>query len=302
VIDRWYDPITYYQLTITIRRIIVTMIKITAKKIIIAVAIMAVGLGSAFVGCKRESGARIVIKGSTTVLPITQKAMEAYRQNHNVSITIEGSGSGNGIKAILDGSTDIANASRQMKPKELAAAQQKNIAIEEIVCAYDMIVPVIHPSNPVTNLTTAQLKGIYEGTITNWKQVGGQDSEIVVISRDTSSGTYEYWYEEVMKKKDVRQDSLLQASNGAVVSAVAGNAKAIGYIGFGYLNDTVKALNVNGVQATIENGKSRTYPISRGLYMYVNKTTLSQEARDFINFILGPEGQKIVKEAGYIPL
>lgn len=278
------------------------MITHTVKKIIIAVAVMAIGLGSAFIGCTRESGTRVVIKGSTTVLPITQKAMEAYRQNHNISITIEGSGSGNGIKALIDGSTDIANASRQMKPQELEAAQQKNVAVEEIICAYDMIVPVIHPSNPVTNLTTAQLKGIYEGTITNWKQVGGQDAEIVVISRDTSSGTYEYWHESVMKKKDVRQDALLQASNGSVVSAVAGNAKAIGYIGFGYLNDSIKAINVNGIQATIENGKSRTYPISRGLYMYVNKTTISREARDFVNFILSADGQKIVKEAGYIPL
>ncbi len=264
-------------------------------------AVSALTLSLSFTGCSRERGNRVVIKGSTTVLPITQKAMEEYRKTNRVAITIEGSGSGNGIKAIIDGTTDIANSSRQMKPEEIAKAQEKGVAIEEILCAYDMIVPVINPSNRITNLTLDQLKGIYDGSIKNWSQVGGPDEAIVVISRDTSSGTYEYWHEKVMRKADVRPDALLQASNGAVISTVAGNPKAIGYVGFGYLNSTVKGINVNGVDPTIENGKSRKYPISRGLYMYMNKSTASREARSFIDFILGAEGQKIVTRAGFIP-
>lgn len=268
-------------------------------KVIIALVAVSV---VAFFGCKRESGKKVVVKGSTTVLPITQKAAEVFKDKEDISISIEGSGSGNGIKALLDGTTDIANASRAMKDKEVDAAKKKGLKIKEIVCAYDMIVPVVHPSNGVKNLTMDQMKGIYDGSITNWKQVGGKDENIVVISRDTSSGTYEVWHKLVLKKADVRKDALLQASNGAVVSAVSENPKAIGYIGFGYINESVKPLMVNSIEGTIENGKSGKYPIFRELYMYVNEDKYSEEAKSFVDFILSDEGQKIVKGVGYIPL
>lgn len=262
----------------------------------------AVMLFSFSTGCSKGTGKKVVIKGSTTVLPITQKAAEEYRKEKKVSISIEGSGSGNGIKALIDGSCDIANSSREMKDKELEMAKEKGINVREIACAYDMIIPVVHPSNPVKNLSLNQLKAIYDGSISNWKKVGGKDETIVVISRDTSSGTYEVWEKKVMDKADVRSGALLQASNGAVATAVAENSKAIGYIGFGYLNNTVKALTVNGIEGTIENGKSGKYPIFRKLYMYVNKDKISAEAKDFIDYILSPEGQELVKEQGYIPL
>ncbi|MFH0976345.1 MAG: PstS family phosphate ABC transporter substrate-binding protein [Spirochaetota bacterium] len=249
-----------------------------------------------------ESGKRIVIKGSTTVLPITQKASEEYRKMSSVSISIEGSGSGNGIKALLDSTCDIANSSREMKKEELEAAKKKGINVKEIVCAYDMIVPVVHPSNPVKNLSIDQLKAIYTGAVTNWKEVGGKDQKIVVVSRDTSSGTYEVWHEKVMKKADVSNKALLQASNGAIISTVSVNPKAIGYVGYGYLNKSVHPLTVNKIEGTIENGKSGKYPVSRKLYMYVNKDTMSKDTQDFINFILGKKGQALVKEEGYIPL
>lgn len=250
----------------------------------------------------QDRGQRIVIKGSTTVLPITQKTSEEYMKQNKVTISIEGSGSGNGIKALLDSTCDIANSSREMKKEELEAAKSKGIAVKEIVVAYDMIVPVVHPSNPVRNLSLEQLKGIYNGTITNWKEVGGKDINVVVVSRDTSSGTYEIWHEKVLKKTDVSNRALLQASNGAVLSTVAVNPKSIGYIGFGYLNNSVKALKVNNIEGTIANGKSGKYPVSRKLYMYVNKTTLSKEANAFIKFILSKKGQDLVKEEGFIPL
>jgi phosphate transport system substrate-binding protein len=272
--------------------------KLMGKVIIALVAVSVM----AFFGCKKESGKKVVVKGSTTVLPITQKAAEVFKEKVGISVSIEGSGSGNGIKALIDGTTDIANASRAMKDKEVDAAQKKGLKIKEIVCAYDMIVPVVHPSNGVKNLTLDQMKGIYDGSITNWKQLGGTDENIVVISRDTSSGTYEVWHEKVLKKADVRKDALLQASNGAVVSAVAENPKAIGYIGFGYINESVKPLMVNSVEGTIENGKSGKYPIFRKLFMYVNEDQYSVEAKSFVDFILSDEGQKIVREVGYIPL
>jgi phosphate transport system substrate-binding protein len=270
------------------------------KNIMFSIAIISLGIIS--IGCSRETSKKVVVKGSTTVLPITQRAAEAFKEKHGISVSIEGSGSGNGIKALIDGTTDIANSSREMKDKEVKMAQEKGIKTKEIVCAYDMIIPVVHPSNPLKNITIDQLKAIYDGSITNWKKLGGKDEIIVVISRDTSSGTYEVWHEKVMSKSDVRRDALLQASNGAILSAVAGNPKAIGYIGFGYINNSIKPLMINGIEGTIANGKSGRYPIFRKLYMYFNEERLSSEARDFIDFILSAEGQKLVKDTGYIPL
>ncbi len=270
--------------------------KITA---ILAVAAVAASIPG---GYAAEKG-KVVIKGSTTVLPITMKAIEAFRMiKPEISISVEGSGSGNGIKAILDGTCDIANSSREMKPEEKDKAKAAGLKIKEITVAYDMIVPIVNPSNKVKNLTKEQLKGIFDGTITNWSQVGGDDMNIVVVSRDSSSGTYEYWNEDIMKKTDVRKDSLMQASNGAVVNTVANNKKAIGYVGFGYLDKSIKALDVNGIQANLKNGKSGKYPISRKLYMYVNEKNYSADAKAFVNYLLSKDGQKLVSEAGFITL
>ena len=274
---------------------------ITIKKTVSAVTAVLLS-GIVFAACSRDTGNKIVIKGSTTVLPITQKAAEEYRKQNKVSITIEGSGSGNGIKALIDGTCNIANSSREMKEKELQSAKEKGIAVKEIPVAIDMIVPVVNPGNPVKNITMDQLKGIYGGTIKNWKQVGGKDENIVVISRDTSSGTYEIWHEKVMKNADVAKDALLQASNGAIVSAIAGNPKAIGYIGYGYIDKTVKALTVSGVEPTLENGKSGKFPVSRKLYMYVDQNKVTGEAQKFIDYLLGADGQKLVTEAGFISI
>ena len=252
--------------------------------------------------CKKGGSKRVVVKGSTTVLPITQKAAESFKKSSGISVFVEGSGSGNGIKALIDGSCDIANSSREMKKEEKEAAAKNGIKVREIVVAYDMIVPVVHPSNTLKNVTMDQLKAIYDGSITAWKALGGKNDAVVVVSRDTSSGTYEIWHEKVMKKTDVTPKALLQASNGAIATTVAGNPKAIGYVGFGYLGDSIKGLTVNDVAVTIENGKSGKFPISRKLYMYVNENKLSDEAGKFIDFLLGAEGQDLVKAAGFIPL
>ena len=273
------------------------------KKRIRIIAVFSIAIAAAaFTGCSRNNGPQIVIKGSTTVLPITQKAAEKYRETVKAAISIDGSGSGNGIKALLDGNCDIANSSRSMKQEELDAAKAKGIAIKEITVGYDMIVPIVHPGNPIKNLSLAQLKGIYDGAITNWKELGGKNEQIVVISRDTSSGTYEIWHEKVLKKTDVRKDALLQASNGAILSSVAANPKAIGYIGFGYINGSVKAVTIDNVEVTLENGKSGKFPVSRKLFMYINSLKISTDAQKFIDFLISADGQAIVKETGFIPL
>jgi phosphate transport system substrate-binding protein len=249
------------------------------------------------------AGSSITIKGSTTVLPIAQKAAEAYMKEYpNVKISISGGGSGNGIKALIDGTTDVADSSRFIKDKEVKLAVERGSYPVPFAVAYDCIVPVVHPSNTAKDLTLDQLKAIYKGEIKNWKEVGGPDRSVVVISRDTSSGTYEVWEEKVMKKEKVYPGALLQASNGAVVQAVSKNKNAIGYIGLGYVNESVKLLTVNSIMGSEETTLNGTYPISRPLYMFTRGWPKGEVA-SFINYVLHPKrGQKHVKEAGYVPL
>ena len=243
------------------------------------------------------------IKGSTTVLPIAQKAAEAFMKVYpDVNVSVSGGGSGNGIKAIIDGTTDIADASRFIKDKEVALAVEKGVYPVPFGVAYDCIVPVVHPSNPIGNLSIDQLKAIYQGKIKNWEELGGPDKKIVVISRDTSSGTYEVWEKLIMEKERVFPGALLQASNGAVAQSVAKNSYAIGYVGLSYLNQDLKALTVNNVVASAENAMSGSYPVSRVLYMFTKGWPTGMTLQ-FINFVMHPaKGQKIVAEAGYVPL
>jgi phosphate transport system substrate-binding protein len=245
----------------------------------------------------------LVIKGSTTVLPITQKVAEAYMKDFpNVNISISGGGSGNGIKAIIDGTTDIANSSRFIKDSEVKQAVDNGAYPVPFSVAYDCIVPVVHPGNPVNDLTLDQLQDIYMGKVRNWKEIGGEDRPVVVISRDTSSGTYEVWEEKVLRKERVFPGALLQASSGAVVQGVANNQNAIGYIGLGYLTDSVKATSVNGVEGSEETTLSGEFPISRPLFIFTRGWPEGTTAH-FINYLLNPQkGQKIVKEAGFVPL
>jgi phosphate transport system substrate-binding protein len=245
----------------------------------------------------------IRIDGSTTVLPIAQKVAEAYMKEHpGVTISVSGGGSGNGIKGIIDGTTDIGDSSRFIKDDEVKQAVAKGSYPVPFAVAYDCIVPVVHPSNPVKGLTLEQLKGIYKGAIGNWKEVGGPDLKIVVISRDTSSGTYEVWEEKVMKKERVAPAALLQASSGAVAQAISNNKFAIGYLGIGYVNQSVKALTVNDIAGTEETTLNGTYPVSRPLFMFTRGWPTG-DTLNLINFVMHPQkGQKLVKDAGFVPL
>lgn len=246
----------------------------------------------------------ITIKGSTTVFPIMQKAIEAYMDaNAGVNISLSGGGSSNGIKGILDSTVDIGMASRKMKDKEVKLAEQKGVNAVELVVALDAVVPIVHPSNPVNDLTIQQLSDIYTGKIRNWKEVGGEDMTIVVVSRDSSSGTYETWQGLVVGKKNkVTPTALLSASSGAVKEAVGKNKKAISYEGLGYVvgAKSIKGVKVNGVEGSIETVKNSTYPVSRTLQIYTNGTPKG-EVKAFLDYLMGV-GQKHVKEAGFIPM
>jgi phosphate transport system substrate-binding protein len=244
----------------------------------------------------------IVIKGSTTVLPIAQAALEAYmKANPGAKISLSGGGSGEGIKALIDQSTDIATSSREIKGNEIALAKSKGINPTAAVVAIDAIVPIVNPKNRVRDLTIDQLSQIYQGKLVNWKEVGGDDLQIVVVSRDSSSGTFESWSELVLNKAKVTPRAQMQASSGAIVQAVSKNKYALGYIGLGYLDKTVKGLTVNGIEASAKTVLSKTYPIARPLYVYTNGQPKGETAK-FVVFLLSLDGQKIVAREGFVPL
>ncbi len=247
-------------------------------------------------------GEDLRIDGSTTVLPIAQKAAEVFMKKYpDIKVFVSGSGSGTGIKALIDGTTHIATSSREAKEKEVVAGKEKGVTLTGHKIAFDGIVPIVHPSMKISDLTTQQLRDIYNGKITSWKELGGPDRPISVVSRDTSSGTYEVWEEKILKGDKVRADALLVASNGQAVQTVAKNKFAIGYIGVGYIDKSVKVLSVDGKKATDASIRDGSWPVARPLYMYTNRTPTGVIAK-FIDFMLSKEGQKIVNEVKYVSI
>jgi len=244
----------------------------------------------------------LTITGSTTVLPIAQKAAEEYMDMHpDMNISIRGGGSSVGIAALIDGTVDIANASRAMKTKELKAAREKGINAYANVVAKDGIAVIVNPSNGLSEISVEQIAAIYTGEISNWKQLGQTPGTIVIISRDNSSGTYEVFNKLALGGGKVRADAVTLASNNAVAQTVSQTTGAIGYIGLGYLSDKVKALKVGGVMPSNATVNSGTYKLARPLYMYTNGAPKGM-AKQFIDFILSSEGQKLVEDLGFVPL
>jgi len=245
----------------------------------------------------------ITLAGSTTVLPIAQKASEAYMDNNPAAkISVSGGGSGVGIAALLDGRTDIADSSRSMTAGEKAAAKAKYGAEPvEIKISRDAIALIVNPKNKVGALSKEQVKNIYTGKVTNWKAVGGDDLKIVVVSRDSSSGTFETFGEKALEGAKVTPDALMQASNQAVSGVVSKTPGAIGYAGIGYLTADTKTVVIDGVTPSEKSARDGSYAYSRYLYMYTAKAP-EGEVKKFIDFVLSDDGQKIVKEQGFIPL
>jgi phosphate transport system substrate-binding protein len=243
------------------------------------------------------------IKGSDTVLPLSQKEAEAYGKKGG-KVTVTGGGSGVGIAALIDGTTDIAQASRKMKFSERQKLQSAGKQAKEVVVAYDALAVVINPSNKVSQLTRQQLEDIFTGKITNWKQVGGDDMKIVVYSRETSSGTYEFFKENILKNKNYMSSVLSMPATGAIIQSIKQTKGAIGYVGLAYLNSEVKAVKVsfdgkNFVAPSVAAAKNKTYPVVRPL-LYYYEVKDAKKVKPYIDFVLSPEGQKIVEQVGYI--
>ena len=247
------------------------------------------------------------IKGSDTVLPVAQQTAERFMNQHpDTRVTVTGGGTGVGISALLDNTTDIAVASRPIKFSEKMKIKSAGEDVAEIVVAYDALAVVAHPSNPVKQLTRQQLEDIFRGKITNWKQVGGDDRKIVVYSRETSSGTYEFFKESVLKNKNYMANSLSMPATGAIIQSVSQTKGAIGYVGLAYVSPRVKTLSVSYdgkhyAAPTVENATNKTYPIVRPLYYYYN-VKKKAEIDPLIQYILSPDGQDIIKKSGYIPV
>lgn len=247
------------------------------------------------------------IKGSDTVLPIAQQTAERFMPlNPSARVTVTGGGTGVGISALLDQTTDIAMASRAIKFSEKMKAKAAGEDLAEVPIAYDALAVVVHPSNPVKQLTRQQLEDIFRGKVTNWQQVGGDDRKIVVYSRETSSGTYEFFKESVLKNKNYMSSSLSMPATGAIIQSVSQTRGAIGYVGLAYVSPRIKTLAVSYdgqhyAAPTLENTINKTYPIVRPLYYYYNRKNASVVAT-LLDFILSAAGQKIIKESGYIPV
>lgn len=239
---------------------------------------------------------------------------EAYTTQHpEVQLSVTGGGSGTGIAALINGTVDIANASRRVKTEEVAAAEANGVTPVEHVVARDAIAIVVHPSNPVDRLTIGQLSDIYRGDITNWRQVGGEDRPIVLLSRESNSGTHVYFLEQVVRRGDkgdhslFSPDTLLLPSSEGISAEVRQNPNAIGYDGLGYVTHDQKVIAVardasgHYVLPTVESVNSGEYPIARDLYMYTAGEPTGIIAA-YLDWILSGEAQTIVRELGFVPL
>jgi phosphate transport system substrate-binding protein len=245
------------------------------------------------------SAADVTMSGSTTILPIAQAVAEAYAGVYEIEVS--GGGSGVGITNLIDGTTMICDSSRALKAEEYAAAVAKDVYPMMWYVANDALSPIVHPSNPVSDLTMAQLRQIYAGEITNWNQVGGSSAPILVVSRDSSSGTYGSWNDLILKGAAVTTGAVYTSSNADVANEVAGNPNAIGYVGLGYLNGSVKPVAVDGTQATVQTALDRTFPIARPLFMVTNGFPAGP-AFNVLMWILSDDGQRLVLEMGFAPV
>jgi len=253
-------------------------------------------------------------KGSDTIVNLALAWAEKYQSEHpDVSVSVTGGGSGTGIAALINKTTNIANASRQIKAEEVAEAKKNGVDPMEHTIARDAIAVIVNPSNPVGQLTMQQISDIYSGKISNWSEVGGEDRPIVRLSREVNSGTHVYFLETVIRmgKKDNKTffstDTLLLPSSEGIIAEVRQNPNAIGYDGLGYVPKDLKTIAIAPQEGqpyilpSIATVNDKTYPIARDLYMYTNGQPTGK-LKDYLDWILSPEAQQIVADQGFVPV
>lgn len=254
------------------------------------------------IGTQAMGEAKLHIEGSTTVGPIADGFAEVFKDMYpDVTITVNKSGSGTGAAALIDGRCDIATMSRFMKPQEFKDAVAKDVFPVAHVVAMDGVCVVVHPSNPVNALSTEQVRDIYLGKIKNWSQLGGPDAPIVVISRDTSSGTFETFENFIMKDQKMASSVEYVSTNPQAFARVKNTPGAVGYVGFGFVQTGVKAVTLNGIKATKQTILSGKYPASRPLFMFTNGfPELGSMTHKFVTFHLTERGQEVVEDKGFV--
>ena len=250
------------------------------------------------------AGENIIIDGSTTVGPIAKAFAEFYKESHpDVNITISESGSGNGVKSLINKACNIANLSRFMKDSEFKSCVANGALPVAHVVAFDGLAVIVNPKNKIRSLTMSDIAAIYTGKITNWKQLGGDDAKIVVVSRDTNSGTYETFNELVLKKAKIVKDAEYVGSNGQARTRVNTTKDAIAYVGLGFVDDTVKPLSIEGILPNPKSITSGKYPIARPLFMFTNGyPKMGGDIFNFVTLHLSDEGREIISDLGYIPV
>ena len=242
----------------------------------------------------------IVLDGSTTVGPLAKTFASYFTKKYGVRVTVSESGSGNGAKSLINGSCTIAAMSRAMKAAEIAAARTKGVNPVAHVVALDGLAMIVHPANPVRSLSKAQISNIYRGTITNWREVGGPNARIVVIQRESNSGTQESFKELVSGKGvQITGSAETQSSNGSVKSRVSTTLSAIGFVGLGFVDRSVKIVAVNGVLPTLSMVKNGTYPVTRPLFFYTNGQPAGS-VKQFIELPKTTDGKRMITELGFI--
>jgi len=284
------------------------------KYAVLPIVLFALAAFTPGAGAAAQKAKSIQIKGSDTMVNLGQAWAEAFsKRTPGVNIAVTGGGSGTGITALLSGTCDIAESSRIMEDKELKQAAAKGIKPIEEKVALDGIAVVVHPKNPVKNLTIDQLREVFMGNITNWKVLGGANKPIVILSREVNSGTHIFLKEHVLRKgkakgpEEFAPSALMMPSSQAIADEVAGNENAIGYYGMGYIGPKQKVIAVAKdaqspyVEPTIDSVKTDLYPISRPLILYTNGTPQGI-IRDFIDFVYSKEGQEIVKKLDFVPV
>ncbi len=249
---------------------------------------------------------KIFIKGSDTILPVSNAESKAYMKLHpETDIIVIGGGSSLGIASFMEGEVEIAMASRKIKDSEIEEATEKGIQPVETIIAWDGIAVIVNKNNQLNSLSLGQLKKIYTGEVTNWKDVGGADEEIEVLVRDASSGTYAFFKENVLENNEYTSDAFTEPNTEAVVREVESNSSAIGYIGLAYLDDSVKTIGL-GTGDTIAYPETESilkgeYPLSRPLQYYTNGEPRGH-LKDYIDFVLSDQGQEIIEDVGYLPI
>lgn len=261
---------------------------------VIAVLILMIGMN------REERPAAILISGSTTIAPFMKKMVAAYQEKKNIEITVSAPGSISGIRSLIDGTCDIAMSSTEIPPELRKTAEDHGLVLKSYLLGYDIIVPVVHPDNPVEDISLKQLTAVFSGKVNRWEALGGDPEKITVVNRNENSGTCCVFYNRLHCTEC--KNAMMLPSNSAVLAYVAEHRPAIGYISKSFLNPEVKALSVDGIDVASNPALAENYPIRRPLYLYVDQNRLNRSLKAFIIYLLVSEpGRSIFSDQGFLP-